>query len=175
MDWRKLFLEAHTIRRDGAILLRRKLRRADVICIVADLPACLVGIDACVWCIYWLVGWMTLGHKVRLELLAYVKRRKTDAADAEAICEAVTLPSMRVAAGKNVKQRRIAAWFGLTLRENGSRGKERLSGIAKQGVGYFRRQLVVGATAVMRLAQKNAARQPLLVRLLERKPAKIVR
>ena len=52
-------------------------------------------------------------------------------------------------------------------------GKERLGGISKQGDGYLRRLLVVGATAVMRMARKDAARQPSLAQLLERKPAKI--
>ena len=64
-------------------------------------------------------------------------------------------------------------WLGLTPRANSSGGKERLGGITKQGDGYLRRLLVVGATAVMRMARKNAARQPWMAQLLERKPAKI--
>ena len=69
--------------------------------------------------------------------------------------------------------RQFAAWLGLTPRANSSGGKERLGGITKQGDGYLRRLLVVGATAVMRMARKNAARQPWMAQLLERKPAKI--
>lgn len=67
----------------------------------------------------------------------------------------------------------FAAWLGLTPRPHSSGGKERLGGITKQGDGYLRRLLVVGATAVMRMARKNAARQPWMAQLLERKPAKI--
>ena len=69
--------------------------------------------------------------------------------------------------------RQFAAWLGLTPRPHSSGGKERLGGISKQGDGYLRRLLVVGATAVMRMTRKNAARQPWLAELLERKPAKI--
>jgi len=69
--------------------------------------------------------------------------------------------------------RQFAAWLGLTPRANSSGGKERLGGISKQGDGYLRKLLVVGATAVMRMARKDATRQPWLAQLLERKPVKI--
>lgn len=69
--------------------------------------------------------------------------------------------------------RQFAAWLGLTPRPHSSGGKERLGGISKQGDGYLRRLLVVGATAVMRMARKNATYQPWMAQLLERKPAKI--
>jgi transposase len=69
--------------------------------------------------------------------------------------------------------RQFAAWFGLTPRANSSGGKERLGGISKQGDGYLRKLLVVGATDVMRMARKDPSRQPRLAQLLERKPVKI--
>jgi transposase len=69
--------------------------------------------------------------------------------------------------------RQFAAWLGLTPRPHSSGGKERLGGITKQGDGYLRRLLVVGATAVMRMARKDASRQPWMAQLLERKPTKI--
>jgi transposase len=69
--------------------------------------------------------------------------------------------------------RQFAAWLGLTLKAHSSGGKERLGGISKQGDGYIRRLLVNGASAVMRMARKEATRQPWLARLLERKPAKV--
>ena len=65
------------------------------------------------------------------------------------------------------------AWLGLTPRPHSSGGKERLDGIAKQGDGYLRRLLVVGATAVIRMTRKDRAKQSWLARLLETKPAKI--
>lgn len=69
--------------------------------------------------------------------------------------------------------RQFAAWLGLTPRPHSSGGKEKLGGISKQGDGYLRRLLVVGATAVMRMARKDAARQPWAAQLLTRKPVKV--
>jgi transposase len=69
--------------------------------------------------------------------------------------------------------RQFAAWLGLTPRAHSSGGKERLGGISKQGGGYLRKLLVVGATAVMRMPRKDATRQPWVAQLLERKPVKI--
>ncbi len=69
--------------------------------------------------------------------------------------------------------RQFVAWLGLAPRPHSSGGKERLGGISKQGDGYLRKLLVVGATAVMRMARKDPSRQPWLAQLLERKPAKI--
>ena len=67
----------------------------------------------------------------------------------------------------------FAAWLGLTPKAHSSGGKERHVGISKQGDGYLRRLLVVGATAVMRLARKDNASRSWATKLLERKPAKL--
>ena len=69
--------------------------------------------------------------------------------------------------------RQFAAWLGLTPRPSSSGGKERLGSISKQGDGYLRRLLVVGATAVVKMVRRIAALQPWLARLLERKTAKV--
>jgi transposase len=69
--------------------------------------------------------------------------------------------------------RQFAAWLGITPRPHSSGGKERLGGISEQGNGYLRKLLVVGAIAVMRIARKDATRQPWAAQLLERKPMKI--
>ncbi|MBB5986632.1 transposase [Sphingobium sp. B1D3A] len=69
--------------------------------------------------------------------------------------------------------RQFAAWLGLTPRPHSSGGKKRLGGISKQGDGYLRRLLVVGATAVMRMVRKDASRHPWAAQLLERKQVKI--
>ena len=99
LDLAKSVFQVHAIGRDGAVLVRRKLRRAEVIRFFTDLPACLVGMEACASAHHWARELMKLGHEVRLMPPAYVKpyvkRGKTDAADAEAICEAVTRPTMR--------------------------------------------------------------------------------
>ncbi len=69
--------------------------------------------------------------------------------------------------------RRLATCLGLTPRAHSSGDKERLGGISKQGDGYLRKLLGVGATAGMRMARKDATRQPWVAQLLERKPVKI--
>ena len=69
--------------------------------------------------------------------------------------------------------RQFAAWLGLTPRPNSSGGKERLGGISKQGDGYLRRLLVVGATAVVRMVRRDPRHQPWLASLLERKTVRV--
>jgi transposase len=70
--------------------------------------------------------------------------------------------------------RQFAAWLGLTPRTHNSGGKERLVGITKQGDGYIRRLLVIGATAVIRLARQDNASRTWAAKLLKRKPARLV-
>ena len=92
-------LETSDVREDGTVVLRRKLRRSQVLAFFAACPPCLVGLEACAGAHYWARELIALGHDVRIMPAAYVKpyvkRGKTDAADAEAICEAVTRPTMR--------------------------------------------------------------------------------
>ncbi|WP_430386275.1 IS110 family transposase [Blastomonas fulva] len=302
LDLAKNVFQVHAIDAQGQPVVRRQLRRAEVLKFFAKLPPCLVGMEACASAHYW--GWEigALGHQVRLMPPAYVKpyvkRDKTDAADAEAICAAVTRPTMRFVAVKSEEQqaalmlhktsdllvrqrtmlinalrahlgeygiakaqgpagvnsllalvqeaqdavpvhaqsalrsivaqfhalakeiehlekqildwhrhdevsqrlatapgigpitasaiaatvpdasifqsgRQFAAWLDLTPRPHSSGGKERLGGITKEGDGYLRRLLVVGATAVLRMTRKDHAKQPWLARLLETKPSKI--
>ena len=89
---------------EGKILVRKRLRRADVVPFFEQLPRCLVGLEACASAHHWAREIAALGHNVKLMPPAYVKpyvkRGKTDAADAEAICEAVTRPTMRFVAMK---------------------------------------------------------------------------
>src|SRR4051812_1074045 len=86
-------------------VLRKKLRRAEVLTFFGSLPPALVGIEACGGAHHWARELSRLGHDVRLMAPAYVKpyvkRGKTDALDAEAICEAVTRPTMRFVAPKS--------------------------------------------------------------------------
>jgi len=101
-------LQVHAIDAEGKIVVRRQLRRAEVLRLFGGLPACLVGMEACASAHYWARELISLGHDVRLTPSAYVKpyvkRGKADAADAEAICEAVTRPTMRFVAVKSVEQ-----------------------------------------------------------------------
>ena len=99
LDLAKNVFQAHGIDAAGKVVLRRKLRRGEVLDFFAALPPATVGMEACGGAHYWARELGRLGHAVRLMPPAYVKpyveRGKTDAADAEAICEAVTRPTMR--------------------------------------------------------------------------------
>lgn len=300
LDLAKTLFQVHGVAANGSVVVRKQLRRGQVLPFFAGLSPCLIGIEACASAHYWGRELTSLGHEVRLMppayVKAYVKRGKTDAADAEAIAEAVTRPTMRFVAVKTKAQqavlmlhktrdllvrqrtmlinalrghlgefgivtaqgaagvkaaitalrieadqlpelarlalhgleaqltainaevdnlerrilsqhrenetsrrlatipgigpitasamaasapdptlfrsgRQFAAWLGLTPRANSSGGKERLGGISKMGDGYLRRLLVVGATAVIRMARQRGG-TPWLRGLLERKAPK---
>lgn len=111
IDLAKNVFQVDAIDADGKVLVRRQLRRAEVLKFFAALPPCLVGMEACASAHHWGRELLALGHDVRLMPPAYVKpyvkRGKTDAADAEAICEAVTRPTMRFVAVKSVDQQAV--------------------------------------------------------------------
>lgn len=111
LDLAKNVFQVHAVAADGAVLIRRKLRRSEVIRFFGELSPCLVGMEACASAHHWARELIAIGHEVRLMPPAcvkpYVKRGKTDAADAEAICEAVTRPTMRFVAVKSVEQQAV--------------------------------------------------------------------
>ena len=303
LDLAKHVFQVHGVGAKGDVLVRRQLRRGEVLKFFEKLAPCLVGLEACGTSHYWAREIAALGHTVKMMPPAYVKpyvkRGKTDAADAEAICEAVTRPTMRFVPTKTVEQqsvlmlhktrdllikqrtmlinalrshlaelgvisangpagfqaavamlhemqhqwpelvrvalhgivdhlrdlrqqiekletrihawhrqnevsrrlgkvpgigpitasaivaaipdasifrsgRQFAAWLGLTPKAHSSGGKEKLGGISKQGDGYLRRLLVVGATSVIRVARKETSSKLWATQLLERKPARVV-
>lgn len=303
LDLAKNVFQVHGIDADGRVGVRRKLRRAELLRFFGGLRPCLVGMEACASSHYWAREIGRLGHEVKLMPPAYVKpyvkRGKTDASDAEAICEAVTRPTMRFVAVKSedrqsvlmlhkarellVRQRtmltnalrahlaelgivaaqgleglsslkvhfqtvrdalpnhavvalhallsqadglaeqveilerkilewhrsndasrrlatipgigpitasaiaanvpdaslfrsarQFAAWLGLTPRAHSSGGKDRQTGISKQGDGYIRRLLVSGATAVLRFTRQGDPGKAWLLQLKDRKKPKVV-
>jgi transposase len=100
LDLAKNVFQVHGVDAAGAVVVRRQLRRAAVLTFFAGLPPCLVGMEACGSSHFWARQIRALGHEVRLlppaHVKPYVKRgKKNDAADAAAICEAVTRPHMR--------------------------------------------------------------------------------
>ena len=99
LDLAKHVFQLHGVDAEGATVLRKQLRRAQVLAFFSRLPPCLVGLEACATAHYWGRELRELGHDVRLMpaqyVKAYVKRNKNDAADAAAICEAVVRPTMR--------------------------------------------------------------------------------
>jgi transposase len=303
LDLGKSVFQVHGVDAGGAVVVQRRLTRGKLLAFFAKQAPCLVGMEACAAAHHWGRELSKLGHRVRLMppryVKPYVKRQKNDAADAEAICEAVTRPTMRFVeiktceqqgtlvlhrvrlmlmrhrvqlsnairghmaeyglvapVGRNGLQRLIvilgdpdddrvpavarislallvsqlglvndqvlendrrvrasarsteigcrlmempgvgpvlasaivatvpdptafksgrdlAAWIGLVPRQNSSGGKEKLSGITKQGDRYLRQLLVVGALAVIRYAQKHGTKRPWLVHLLARRAPKI--
>ncbi len=303
LDLAKNVFQVHGVAADGRVVVRRQLRRSDVLTFFRKVPACLVGMEACGSAHYWAREIAALGHSVKMMPPAYVKpyikRGKTDAADAEAICEAVTRPTMRFVPVKSAEQqsvlmlhktrellvrqrvmltnalrahlgefgiiaaqglvgmkqllelfhgcgttlpalardalngviaqiesserqieaieakimawhrdnersrrlaaipgigpitasaiaasvpdatvfrsgRQFSAWLGLTPRSHSSGGKERNMGITKQGDGYLRRLLVVGATAVLRHARQSNPSRAWASRLIDSKRPKVV-
>ena len=99
LDLAKHTFQVHAVDATGVVIVRKALRRSQLLPFFAKLPPCLVGMEACGTSHHWAREFARLGHEVRLMPPAYVKpyvkRGKTDAADAEAICEAVTRPTMR--------------------------------------------------------------------------------
>jgi transposase len=104
LDLAKSVFQVHGVAADGTVAVRRRLRRRDVPVLFAGLPPCLVGIEASRSAHHWARELAALGHTVRLMPPSYVKRNKNDAADAEAICEAVTRPTMRFVPVKSKEQ-----------------------------------------------------------------------
>lgn len=111
LDLAKRVFQVHGADGDGRPVLRKKLGRANLIPFFADLPPCLIGMEACASAHHWARELQALGHEVRLippqYVHPFVKTNKNDAADAEAISEAVTRPTMRFAAAKSAEQQSV--------------------------------------------------------------------
>src|SRR5215813_13969061 len=111
VDIAKSVFQIHGVDANGTVVIRRRVGRARVVEFFADLPPCLVGMEACATAHQWARELKKFGHDTRLMppayVKAYVKRGKNDAADAAAICEAVTRPSMRFVPIKNVEQQSV--------------------------------------------------------------------
>jgi transposase len=161
LDIAKSVFQVHGVDAAGQVVVRRQLKRRSVLAFFQKLPSCLVGLEACASAHHWARELTALGHTVKLMPPAYVKpyvkRQKNDAADAEAICEAVTRPSMR-----------------FVPKQHSSGGKDKLGGISKQGDRYLRSLFTAGALAVIRYAKiHGTTHRPWLTALLARRPTKV--
>ncbi len=108
LDLAKHVFQVHGVDAEGATVLRKRLRRGQLLAFFSRLPRCVVGLEACATAHYWARELRALGHEVRLMpaqyVKAYVRRNKNDAADAAAICEALVRPTMRFVPVKTADQ-----------------------------------------------------------------------
>jgi transposase len=111
IDLTKSVFAVHGVDADGAVVIRKMLRRAQMLPFFEKLPPCLIGMECCPSAHHWGRQLRALGHDVKLMpahyVAAYVKRNKNDANDAEGICEAVTRPSMRFVGIKDEERQGI--------------------------------------------------------------------
>jgi transposase len=111
LDLAKSVFQVHGVNGQGKAVLRRRLRRAEVVEFFAILPPCLIGMEACGSAHHWARKLAELGHTVRLMapqfVKPYVKGNKNDSRDAEAICEAVGRPNMRFVPVKTLEQQAV--------------------------------------------------------------------
>lgn len=111
LDLAKNVFQVHGVDATGAVVVRKQLRRSEVLRFFAKFPRCLVGMEACATAHYWARELRALGHDVRLlppaYVKAYVRRGKSDAIDAAAICEAVQRPGMRFVPVKTCEEQAI--------------------------------------------------------------------
>jgi transposase len=111
IDLAKLVFQVHGVDARGKVVLRKQLKRSQVVVFFAQLAPCLIGMEACGGAHFWARKLMEFGHTVKLIapqfVKPYVKTNKNDAADAEAICEAVGRPNMRFVSIKNTEQQTV--------------------------------------------------------------------
>ena len=104
LDLAKNIFQIHGLDAEGTIVIRKRLGRSGLLAFFSNLPRCVVGIEACATAHYWARELLAIGHQVKLMPPAYVKpylkRGKNDAADAEAICEAVMRPNDAIRCGE---------------------------------------------------------------------------
>ena len=113
IDLAKNVFQVHGVDQRGKTVLKKQLKRAQMAAFFGNLAPCLIGMEACGGAHYWARKLQGFGHTVRLMapqfVKPYVKTNKNDAADAQAICEAVARPSMRFVAIKSVEQQAVLA------------------------------------------------------------------
>lgn len=113
LDLAKQVFQVHGVDAQGRVVVRKQLRRKEVVEYFTKLPACEIGMEACSSSHYWARRLQGLGHTVKLMaaqfVRPYVKTNKNDARDAEAVCEALTRPTMRFVPIKTAEQQAILA------------------------------------------------------------------
>jgi transposase len=153
LDIAKSVFQVHGIGAAGEVIVRKQLSRARVLSFFEKLPPCLIGIEACNTSHYWARELIARGHDVRLMpaqyVKPYVKRGKNDSADAEAICEAVTRPTMRFVAVKTPEQQSVMMLHRVRLMLN--RQRTQLSNAMRAHMSEFGVVAPVGRMGLERL------------------------
>ena len=148
MDTSKSVFQLHGVNSAEEVVVRRQFRRAEMMRYFEKLPPTLVAIESCGSSHHWARLLLSFGHDVKLippqYVKPYVKRGKNDAADAEALCEAVTRPSMRFVPVKSKEQQ--AACMLMTVRERLVCVKSQLSNAFPQLCGRVRHCRACGTT-----------------------------
>ncbi len=158
LDLAKNIFQVHGITEDGTIAFNKSLRRAQLLQFFESLEPCLIGMEACGSSHHWARQFQKLGHEVRLMpamyVKAYVKRGKSDAIDAEAICEAVTRPTMRFVAIKSEEQQGVL--FLHRARDLVVRQRTQLSNILRGLLGEFGIVIAQGIGSAVKFAKAVA-------------------
>ena len=154
IDLAKNVIQVHGVDERGKAALKKQLKRAQVAAFFANLPPCLIGMEACASAHHWARKLESFGHNVKLMapqfVKPYVKTNKNDVADAEAICEAVSRPNMRFVPVKNAEQQAVLALHrarqgfvkARTAQANQIRGLLAEYGIViPQGIGHIAKRL----------------------------------
>jgi len=154
IDLAKQSFQLHGVDSNGVTVLKKKLARKNLCQFIALMPACIIGIEACGGANHWLRVFEQFGHTVHMIapqfVKPFVKSNKSDAADAEAICEAVQRPSMRFVPAKSIEQQDIQSLHRIrsqavarrTAQANQIRGLLMEYGlIIPQGISYVRKSI----------------------------------
>mgnify|MGYP003645222931 CR=1 FL=1 len=153
LDLAKSVFQVHGITEDGCVVVRRALRRSQVLDFFRSIEPCLVGLEACGTAHHWANAIGEFGHTVRMMppvyVKAYLKRNKTDAADAEAICEAVTRPTMRFVPIKTAEEQ--AAGMVLKTRELFVRQRTQMSNAMRAHMAELGIIAATGMTSITKL------------------------
>ena len=151
LDLAKSVFQVHGVDAAGEVIVRRQIRRGQLLQFFAKQPQCLVGMEACASSHHWARQLLALGHEVKLMpaqyVKPYVKRGKNDAADAEAICEAVARPTMRFVAIKTPAQQSAMMLHRVRLVLN--RQRTQLSNAIRAHLGEFGNVLLIRGRAML--------------------------
>ncbi|MGB3470363.1 MAG: IS110 family transposase [Erythrobacter sp.] len=153
LDIAKSVFQLHGVDAGGATVLQKRLTRGRLLPFFAKLPRCLIGIEACASSHHWARELIALGHEVKLMpaqyVKPYVKRSKNDAADAEAICEAVTRSTMRFVGIKSPEQQSVMMLHRVRLIL--SRQRTQLSNAPRAHMAKFGIVAPIGRNGIERL------------------------